>query len=160
MLKADIIRRSLFQNASSINEHCNLGAKLEEDVYKKVLEMKEFDMILSERELVSKYGWQSSSIDHLLIRGNFIIPIQLKWRRTRRRETLAIENFIKSIHYVKEMLQKEVLFGVWSSRMKPFDDNVVWLKTERIIPISFFDDIDGLVEATINTIEKQIQECK
>jgi hypothetical protein len=139
-----------------INDPTNLGAKLEADVYNQIKEMKEFDVILLEKDLVSMFGWNSSSIDQLLIIDNYMIPIQLKWRRTRRRETQGIENFIRSIQYIKNRINKDVLFGVWSSRMMPFEDNVLLLETEKIVSVSFFDDIDGLVLKTIKVIQEQL----
>lgn len=146
-----------------INDPTNLGAKLEADVYNQIKDMKEFDMVFLEKDLVSMYGWNSSSIDQLLIIDKYIIPIQLKWRRTRRRETQGVENFIRSIHYIKRKLNKDVLFGVWSSRMMPFEDNIALLETEKVVSVSFFDDIDGLVMRTIKVIQEQlmnIQRCK
>lgn len=140
----------------SVNDPSNLGAKLEADVYNQILKMKEFDIVLLEKDLVSMFGWNSSSIDQLLIIDKYMIPIQLKWRRTRRRETQGIENFIRSIHYVKKRLDKDVLFGIWSSRMMPFKDNISLLKNEKIETVSFFDDIDGLVMKTITAIQEQL----
>lgn len=139
-----------------INDPTNLGAKLEADVYNQLKEMKEFDVVFIEKDLVSMYGWNSSSIDQLLIIDNYMIPIQLKWRRTRRRETQAVENFIRSIHYIKRKINKDVLFGVWSSRMMPFEDNVSLLEAEKIVSVSFFEDIDGLVMRTIKVIQEQL----
>lgn len=140
----------------SVNDPSNLGAKLEADVYNQILKMKEFDIVLLEKDLVSMFGWNSSSIDQLLIIDKYMIPIQLKWRRTRRRETQGVENFIRSIHYVKTRLDKDVLFGIWSSRMMPFKDNISLLKNEKIVAVSFFDDIDGLVMRTITVIQEQL----
>jgi hypothetical protein len=139
-----------------VNDPTNLGAKLEADVYHQIKDMKAFDNVLLEKDLVSMYGWNSSSIDQLLIIDNYMIPIQLKWRRTRRRETQGVENFIRSINYIKNKVNKDVLFGVWSSRMMPFDDNVSLLETEKIVSVSFFDDIDGLVMRTIKVIQEQL----
>lgn len=139
-----------------VNDPLNLGAKLEADVYNQIKEMKAFDFVLLEKDLVSMYGWNSSSIDQLLIIDKYMIPIQLKWRRTRRRETQGIENFIRSIHYIKTRVNKDVLFGVWSSRMMPFEDNISLLETEKIVSVSFFDDIDGLVMRTIKVIQEQL----
>lgn len=139
-----------------VNDPTNLGAKLEEDVYNQIKHMKEFDIVLLEKDLVSMYGWNSSSIDQLLIIDNYMIPIQLKWRRTRRRETQGVENFIRSIHHIKRKINKDVLFGVWSSRMMPFEDNISLLETEKIVSVSFFEDIDGLVKKTIKVIQEQL----
>lgn len=139
-----------------VNDPTNLGAKLEYDVYNQIKDMKEFDVVFLEKDLVSMYGWNSSSIDQLLIIDKYMIPIQLKWRRTRRRETQGVKNFISSINYIKNKINKDVLFGVWSSRMMPFEDNISLLQTEKIVSVSFFEDIDGLVTQTIKVIHDQL----
>jgi hypothetical protein len=87
-----------------------------------------------------------------------MIPIQLKWRRTRRRETQGIKNFIRSIQYVKTVMKKDVLFGIWSSRMMPFEDNALLLETEKVVSVSFFDNIDGLVLKTIKVLKEKLDE--
>lgn len=136
----------------------NLGAKLEADVYQQILKMNTFDVILIEKDLISMFGWNSSSIDQLLIIDKYMIPIQLKWRRTRRRETQGISNFIRSVNYVKNVMNKDVLFGIWSSRMMPFEDNTLLLEKEKIVSVSFFDHIDGLVLRTIKILEDKLNE--
>lgn len=144
------------------NDPDNLGAKLEADVYTKTLGLDVygiFECVLHEKDLISLFGWESSSIDQLIIIGNYMIPIQLKWRRTRRRETQGIENFIKSIKYIKQVLDKDVLFGIWSSRMMPFDDNTQWLQEEKIVCVSYFEDIDGLVNRTIHKLAEKLNEA-
>lgn len=136
----------------------NLGAKLEADVYHQIKNMKAFDVILIENDLVSMYGWDCSSIDQLLLIDGYMIPIQLKWRRTRRRETQGIKNFIRSIQHVKAVMKKDVLFGIWSSRMMPFEDNALLLETEKVVSVSFFDNIDGLVLKTIKVLKEKLDE--
>jgi hypothetical protein len=145
------------------NDPDNLGAKLEADVYMQTLSLdmnNMFESVLHEKDLISLFGWESSSIDQLIIMGDYMIPIQLKWRRTRRRETQGIENFIKSIKYIKQVLDKDVLFGIWSSRMIPFDDNTQWLHDEKIVCVSYFEDIDGLVDRTIHKLVEKLNDAK
>lgn len=136
----------------------NLGAKLEADVYHQITKMDAFDVVLIENDLVSMYGWDCSSIDQLLLIDGYMIPIQLKWRRTRRRETKGIKNFIRSINHVKSIMKKDVLFGIWSSRMMPFEDNALLLETEKVISVSHFDNIDGLVLKTIKVLKEKLDE--
>lgn len=144
------------------NDPNNHGAKLEADVYTQTLGLDAygiFECVLHEKDLISLFGWESSSIDQLIIIGKYMIPIQLKWRRTRRRETQGIENFIKSIKYIKQVLEKDVLFGIWSSRMMPFEDNAQWLQQEKIVCVSYFEDIDGLVNKTIHKLVENLNEA-
>lgn len=142
------------------NDPDNLGALLEAQVYNNVVGMDAFEIVMHEKDLISLYGWECSSIDQLLVIGNYIIPIQLKWRRTRRRETQGVENFIKSIKHIKGLLGKDVLFGIWSSRMMPFEDNTRWLEDEKVACVSYFDDIEGLVRKTILKIEEKLNETR
>jgi hypothetical protein len=141
-----------------LNDPINLGEKLEADVYHQITKMNAFDVVLIENDLVSMYGWDCSSIDQLLIIDGYMIPIQLKWRRTRRRETQGIKNFIRSIQHVKAAMKKDVLFGIWSSRMMPFEDNALLLETEKVVSVSFFDNIDGLVLKTIKVLKEKLDE--
>lgn len=161
---ADVVLKSKFPVKPYFdNDPNNLGVKLEADVYMQTLELdmhNRFECVLHEKDLISLFGWESSSIDQLIIMGEYMIPIQLKWRRTRRRETQGIENFIKSIKYIKQVLDKDVLFGIWSSRMMPFDDNTQWLHDEKIVCVSYFEDIDGLVDRTINKLVEKLNDAK
>lgn len=158
MKSFNITRRSSKLISNNSKDPHNYGAQLEADMYFHLKNIDIFDMILQEKDLVSLYGWSCSSIDQLLVLGDYIIPIQLKWRRSRRRENQGITNFLKSIQYIQTILNKKILFGVWSSRMMPFDDNVVLLNSEKVISVSFFETIDGLVEQTIKIIQDKTRE--
>ena len=137
------------------NDPQNDGAKLEVDVYKGTTSLGMFDYVIHEKDLVTLYGWQSSSIDQLMVIGEYMIPIQLKWRRTRRRETSGVANFVQSIQHIQSIMDKKVLFGIWSSRMEPFEDNVKWLSNEKVVCVSCFESIESLVKMTLDTITTQ-----
>jgi hypothetical protein len=134
----------------------NLGAKLEAYMLSELLKMDFFDCIYHERDLIQLYGWECSSIDILIVKGDYIIPTQQKWRNTKRRETYGIMNFVNSINYIQEKLNKKVLFGLWSSKIHPFDDNVSCLESERVICVSHYNDIHGLVQKSIQTIRCEL----
>jgi hypothetical protein len=134
-----------------------LGAKLEVDVLSALKSLDIFDAVYHERELVDLFGWQCCSIDVLAVCGDYIIPTQQKWRNSKRRETQGIDNFIKSIEYIQDTLCKKVLFGVWSSRKQPFDDNTLKLKEWNVICVSHFADIDGLVQKTIEVVKHEFK---
>lgn len=144
------IRRDFAKDAQ------NFGAQLEYEVYQRTIASGVFEQVIHERDLVALCGWQSSSIDLLIILGEYMIPIQLKWRRSRRRENHGICNFMKSIQHVQGMLGKSVLFGVWSSRMQPFDDNQQMMSANKVICVSHFDDINGLADKTIQMVLHQL----
>lgn len=147
------------QNTTSVNAHV-LGLKLENEVLTSMKALGVFDAIYHERDLVQKFGWQCCSIDVLAVCGDFIVPTQQKWRNSKRRETQGVDNFIKSIEYVERKLGKKILFGVWSSRMKPFDDNVMKLQERNVVCVSHSTDIDTLVEKTIDVVKKEINKKK
>lgn len=147
------------QNTTSVNAHV-LGLKLENEVLTSMKALGVFDAIYHERDLVQKFGWQCCSIDVLAVCGDFIVPTQQKWRNSKRRETQGVDNFIKSIEYVERKLGKKILFGVWSSRMKPFDDNVMKLQERNVVCVSHSTDIDTLVEKTIDIVKKEINKKK
>jgi hypothetical protein len=137
-------------------ESHTLGAKLEKDVMYALKALDMFEEVYHEKELVNLFGWHCCSIDVLAVCGDYIVPTQQKWRNSKRRETQGVDNFIKSIEYVEKKLGKMVLFGVWSSRMKPFDDNVVKLQECNVICVSHFNDIDGLVEKTVEIVKQEL----
>jgi predicted AAA+ superfamily ATPase len=133
-----------------------MGAKLEVDVYNRLADLF-FEEIYHERDLVRIFGWECGSVDILIITGDYIIPIQLKWRKSKRRETHGIINFIKSVQYIKNKLKKKVLFGVWSSRVLPFEDNQCCLDSENVKCVACFESIDRLAAATVDFICCEMQ---
>jgi hypothetical protein len=139
-----------------LNDPQNLGAKLEADIFDELVAMNAFEILYNEKDLIKLFGWDASGIDQLALIGEYIIPLQNKWRMTRRRETQGVLQFIKSIKYVKKALNKEVLFGVLSSRITPFDDNRCWLETEKVYCVSHFEDMDTLVSKTIKLIQNEL----
>jgi hypothetical protein len=139
-----------------LNDPQNLGAKLESYIFGELAALNAFEILYHEKDLIKLFGWDASGIDQLAIIGDYIIPLQNKWRMTRRRETQGVKRFIKSIHFVKDALQKEVLFGVMSSRIMPFEDNTFWMKNEKIFCVSHFDDMDVLVSKTIDLVQQEL----
>jgi hypothetical protein len=97
------------------NDPHNLGAKLEIDVYNRLLEIDFIDALYDETELIRIFGWDCASVDTLIVIGDYIVPIQLKYRNSKRRETQGVVNFMKSIQSLKRKMGKKVLFGVWLS---------------------------------------------
>jgi hypothetical protein len=134
-----------------------MGVELEWKVLIGLQALNVFDRIYHEKELVSKFGWRSSSIDVLLVVNDYIIPTQQKWRNSKRRETQGVENFLKSIEFVQKQLGKKVLFGVWSSRKHPFDDNEEKLKNFNVVCVSHFENIDGLAKKTIEVVKRELK---
>lgn len=138
------------------NDPQNYGVKLELDLYNRLTELKLFDDILMEKDLIRLYGWDCASIDHLLIFKNYIIPVQTKWVRTKRRETQAVMNFLKSVKTIQGIFKKPVLFGIWCSRMTPFQDNQDLMKSMKVICVSCFHDMDDLVKQTVDVVLKEV----
>ncbi len=146
-----MLSRNQFDESAHI-----LGVKLEQDILCALSSIKVFDEVYDERQLVQQFGWQCGSIDTLAVFGNCIIPMQQKWRNSKRRETKDIDNFIKSIEFIQQRLGKKVLFGVWSSRMEPFADNKEKLKEVNVLCVSHFTSIDKLVNKTISVVQQQL----
>lgn len=138
----------------------NLGYEAERRFYEYINSLSIFQDIKYEIELKRLYGWHAMSIDYLLITHNGIIPVQIKYRRSRRRENRGIANFIKGLETIASVYHdKPVLFGLWISRLHPFLDNVGLLQTYKVQCVSHFDDLDTLVkkgvDAIVATLEQQ-----
>lgn len=100
--------------------------------------------ILHENDLKRMYGWDAASVDFLIELENGIIPIQCKFRNTRRRENNGIENFVKSIQYISKCSNQPILFGLWISRLEPFCDNKERLKNYKVKWVSEFASMNEL----------------
>jgi hypothetical protein len=138
------------------NDQKNFGYFLEYKVYEGLNSLGIFDDILLEENLKKKWGWEAAGIDHLLVLGDYVIPIQTKWRCTRRRENLCIHNYLKSLEYVLQLCGKKMLFGLWVSRLEPFQDNKDRLSSKGIHAVSCFESIDVLVQKTVDCVLKCI----
>lgn len=139
------------------NDQKNFGYFLEYKMYESVRSLGIFDDILLEDNLKKKWGWEAAGIDHLLVTGDYVIPIQTKWRCTRRREDLFINNYLKSLEYVLGLCGKKLLFGLWVSRLEPFADNKERLMSMGVYAVSCFESIDTLVQKTVDHILKSLQ---
>jgi hypothetical protein len=134
-----------------------IGHHLESELLKKLLLYS--DVIYTEKELVKKYGYHASSIDFVLLHENKYIFIQTKWRKTRRRENHCINNFIDSITYLCGIIgYDKYSFGIWSSRLEPFDDNKVLLLANKVYSVNNFETIQGLVNKTETFIKNKLIE--
>lgn len=130
----------------------NDGLYLEEQMFKAFAGMG-FKRIIREDDLIRQFGFEASSIDYMLETECGRIVLQLKYRRSRRRENKAVQNFLRSVEFVKNKMQdKPILFGIWSSRIEPFEDNKVLLQSHNIVTVSLFDDLYGLVDRTKETL--------
>lgn len=130
----------------------NHGYFLEYRLYEELRALDMFDAIHLEDSLRKALGWQSTGVDHLLVKGDYVIAIQTKWRCTRRREDSCINNFLTSLAYTINKSGKKLLFGLWVSRLEPFKDNQERLLQQKVYTISCFDSIDDLVKKTRDKI--------
>ena len=123
----------------------NFGYIFENIIHDKLKNLECFDEILYEKELKKRWGWEASSVDYLLIYDNNIILIQVKWRKTRRRESVHIHNFIKSINHIMNALtNKNMVMGLWISRREPFEDNKEFLSKHNIRCIYDFHSMNKI----------------
>jgi hypothetical protein len=129
----------------------NLGYEFEHKIYEKFIKLG-FRKIIHETELRKKYGWNANSVDFLIESENGIIIIQTKWMKTMRRSTKYVNNFIKSIKFINEIYGKPYLYGLWISRMKPFNDNISKLENEGVFCVSDFTSMDDLITKSCNLL--------
>ena len=129
----------------------NPGYLVEQLFFEQINKFDIFKDIKHEDEL-KKHNWCFASVDYLLVTDNGIIPVQIKYRGTRRRENLAIQNFLNAIKRLNELYDKPILFGMWLSRLKPFDDNKELLNSYNIKCIDEFNNMDMLIQKGVKCI--------
>lgn len=117
---------------------------------------KVFDEIYLENELRNTYGWDASGIDHLVVFNDLLIPIQTKYRKTRRKENNGINSFLKSVKYVSEKMNKDIYFGLWVSRLEPFTDNMELMRNYKIECVNCIESMENLVEMTMSHIKTKL----
>lgn len=135
------------------------GHILEDKITKCLSDMQLFDDIYHEDDLRRQWGWDVCSIDHLIVYKDFFIPIQEKWCNTRRRETKHMQRFLRSVSRIKSVLpDKRFLFGVWVSRIEPFDDNKEMLRECNIHAVSLYtSNMDELVGLLASWLKDSIE---
>ena len=128
-------------------EQFNLGRTFENRIYNELAHLDFYDEIYDEKYLRNRFGWVSSGIDFLVIKNNKAYAIQLKWRKTRRRENDSVDKFLQSVKHLK-MAFKEVTIigGFWVSRLEPFKDNQARMKEENVKCIHCFESMEGLID--------------
>lgn len=127
---------------------------MESLVYEYIKNLNIFDEIIYEKELIKRYGREAEGIDYLLIHQNKMIILQVKWRRTRRRENSAIDSFLRSLNYIVDSLKdKQYMLGLYISRLEPFDDNKCQLKNNKVHCIFEYESMTSLAINTANYLK-------
>lgn len=134
----------------------NNGYKAEQLFYESISSYQLFEDIKHERDLKKLYSWSMTSIDYLLITKQGIIPVQIKYRGTRRRENNAIKNFLNSVNQLPNLYDKPILFGVWLSRLEPFSDNKDLLTSYNIDCVDYYHDLNQLIEKGVRFIVEKL----
>lgn len=134
----------------------NLGYLLELELFRKLQETNLCEEIYTETDLRKLYGFDAVSIDFLVKIGNQYVAMQLKWTSRRKKENRAISNFLKSCDYVSKCMNINISFGLWISRIEPFDDNSLVLKERNIHVLSYFHNIKSLVDMAIDFIYQTV----
>lgn len=132
----------------------NQGRLFEAQIYGRLQRLSGVEVIYDEEELRRMFGWQSVGVDFLVVFSQGVVAIQAKYRKTRRREDHGIKNFVKSLEHVLQLSGKRLCLGLWVSRMRPFDDNVLYLSRHNILCIHHFDCMSTLVERAIECVSK------
>jgi hypothetical protein len=133
------------------------GYFLEYALLMRLRNMSLFDDVIHEECLRKQWGWSASGVDHFIVFGEYAIPIQTKWRNTRRRENSGVDNFLKSVEYTITKTGKKMLFGLWASKLQPFSDNQARLAQHNIVCISELHSIEQLVTKVCETIAEKIK---
>jgi hypothetical protein len=134
----------------------NYGYLLEDILLQELKSVRVFDDVLHEKCLKRLWGWCAAGVDHFIIIGDYAIPIQTKWRNTRRRENIFVDKFLHSLDYTISRSGKKLLFGLWVSKLEPFTDNMERLAEKNVICISCFDSIEVLVQKALSVILEKI----
>ncbi len=133
----------------------NPGYIVEQLFFEQINKFDIFKDIKHENDL-KKHNWCFASVDYLLVTDDGIIPIQIKYRGTRRRENLAIQNFLNAVKRLNELYDKPILFGMWLSRLKPFDDNTELLNSYNVKCIDEFNNMDILIQKGVKCIIENV----
>lgn len=136
----------------------DLGKLLETKLYSALQKTLHSSVIIhNEDQLRVMYGYNATGIDFLIIVNEAcLIPIQTKYRRSRRRETNEINRFIYSVKYIIERMKKDVMFGLWVSRLAPFHDNQELMATLKIECVDYYECMDKLVDLAIHKIQHKL----
>lgn len=130
----------------------NHGRLLELTFYDRLTQLPGIRNILHETQLRRMYGWFACSVDFLIEFDHGIVLVQCKYRNTRRRETYGIVNYMKSVELIKQSYGKPFLFGLWMSRLDPFEDNKAWMIGKNIYTASEFKSIEKLIQKSLDII--------
>lgn len=146
------------------HEMPNAGRVFESLVYKGLqIVLDKHDLrtarVIPEDELRRCYGWASVGVDFLILCDSGLIAIQTKYKNTRRREDRAIHSFVSSVNYLLDKTQKPLVLGLWVSRMRPFEDNVVRMRTFNIRCIHNFYSMTDLVRDALQAVERSLAPC-
>lgn len=112
--------------------------------------------IYDENDLRKLFGYPSVGVDFLVDFGTHFIAMQIKYRRSRRREDEGIKKFIDSVEYIQNKSKKTFYGGLWISRILPFDDNMHKLKKHNIECVAYFDCMQTLIDLSLLKIDEII----
>lgn len=137
-------------------EYNNPGRVIERLFLKELSRVFKGFRVLYETELMKLYGWSASSVDYLIVVPDGLIAVQIKYIKTRRRETHAINNFLASAKHISQQMNQPILFGLWVSRLEPFPDNIEYMCDERVYAISCFESMELLVQRAIQFMKQKL----
>ncbi len=138
----------------------NNGILFEDSIHKKLVQSNLFSEIYHEKDLIKLFGISASSVDFMLEYDNTLIFIQCKYKNTKRKETRDIKNYVKSMEYIIEKLNKNIYIGLWISKLTPFQDNIEYLSKKNVKIISNYTTVENLTDYAINKINKYIMFSK
>src|SRR5437868_6301424 len=101
------------------------GYIFESKIYEMLCKLNLFNTILSEKEIVSKFGHNLYGIDHIAIRDNFIITLQEKWESSSP-NIERIHQFINCSELIKEQISNKtiLLCAIFVSKIKMTNNGI------------------------------------
>jgi hypothetical protein len=137
---------------SQISMHINRGIELEDRLHTELRRVYG-ESLLTEKDLTRQHGWHASSVDFLIETDEHLIFIQVKYLNTRRKESVQINKFLKSIEHIRGQLdghtKTKECKGMWVARLHPFQDNENLLRSCNIQVISCLDSMEALISKTM-----------
>lgn len=131
----------------------NRGYELEDKLHMRLKLIPMSGLVLyTEKELTKLYGWMASSVDFLIETQDKMIFIQVKYLSTRRKESVKINKFLSSMRYIREHRSTKPVYGLWVSKLHPFEDNEDLLNKCNVRIVSCFESMDILIDKTLRTV--------
>jgi hypothetical protein len=126
----------------------NRGYEFEARIYDLVIKECKPIHVIYEKDLLKLYGWHLNGIDFVLEFPEGIVLLQLTWIGSRRKENRKVNAFVKAVQNItKEVFpDRRLLFGLYVSRLRPFEDNIELMAQHNIECINDFFSMEKVIQ--------------